>query len=64
MMYNVLLLTKAGAQSHREETETDANILPFLYGNDGWESLKPALPQLLQASDGTKQEGPYITVNI
>lgn len=57
----VLVLKLTKLQLEEENTGTDVNIWHSLPGNDGLDTVKPALSDALQVSVGTSKEIPLTT---
>lgn len=55
------VVTMTEAQSEGENTKTDARIWHGVQDNEGLDTVKPALPEVLQESDRTDKEWILIT---
>lgn len=61
---DVPVLTVPEVQPEEEKTETNARDWHIISGNKGLETVKPALPEVLQVSYGTELERPLMNSKI
>lgn len=54
--HDVTTLTMSKVQPEMEKTERDTKVLQALPCKNGMDTVKPALPNVLQVSDGTISE--------
>lgn len=59
----VLVYTLTKAQTEGKKTKTDAKIWHRFFDNDGMDTVKTAMPEVLQVSDETDKELPLRKAN-